>query len=61
MTCEHCGRTDHSARAHADPAAALEAGDEALTRGEKTLAMFWYRVATKLARASARELRGIRA
>lgn len=60
MTCAHCGRDDHSERAHRDPEAALAAGDEALARGERNVAMLWYRVATKLARSSSRELRGLR-
>ena len=61
MTCEHCGRADHSAKAHHDPAAALEAGDDALANGDRTQALLWYRVATKLARQQARYSRGMRA
>ncbi len=60
MTCEHCGRADHTAKAHHDPEAALIAGDEALANGDRTGAMLWYRVATKLARQQTRYSRGMR-
>lgn len=60
MTCQHCGRNDHTERAHRDPEAALDAGDEALANGDRHQAMLWYRVATKLARQQARYSRGMR-
>lgn len=60
MTCPHCKRNDHDARAHTDPVAALEAGDEALANGDRNAALVLYYLSAKLSRKRARELRGLR-
>lgn len=57
--CAACGRTDHPERAHYDPKAAIRAAEDAAARGESQIAGLWYEVATKLANAQRRELRGI--
>lgn len=59
MTCSRCAQPGHDDRAHLDPEAALEAGDEAKAAGRLRDAMAWYELARTLANRQRRGLRGL--